>query len=53
MVGTLEPNHFEGEDLLVVVGGSAEVDRQVNASEGSSALPWHNTVEGRGTTSEP
>jgi hypothetical protein len=39
MIGPLEPNHLEGEDLLVVVGGSAEADGQVDAPEGSRAFP--------------
>ena len=52
MVGPLEPNYFEGEDLLAVVGGSAEADVQVDALEGSRAFPWHDAVEGRDIVSE-
>ena len=52
MVRPLEPNHLEGEDLLAVVGGSAEADGQVDAPEGSRAFPWHDAVERRGITPE-
>ena len=52
VIGPLEPNHLEGEDLLVVVGGSAEADGQVDAPEGSRAFPRHDAVERRGITPE-
>ena len=44
MVCSLEPNHLEGKNLLVVVGGGAEADGQVDVSEGSCALPWHDAM---------
>ena len=53
MIGSLEPNHLEGEDLLAVVGGSAEANGQVDAPEGSRAFPWHDAVERHGITLEP
>ena len=52
MVGSFEPNHLKGEDLLVVVGGSAKADGQVDAPEGSRAFSWHDAVEGRDIASE-
>ena len=52
MIGPLEPNHLEGEDLLVVVGGSTEADGQVDAPEGPRVFPQHNAMERRGIASE-
>ena len=53
MIGPLEPNHLEGEDLLAVVGGSAKADGQVDAPKGSRAFPRHDAVEERGIVAEP
>ena len=37
----------------MVVGGGAEANGKVDASEGSRAFPWHDAVERRGVTPEP
>ena len=37
----------------MVVGGGAEADREVDASDGSRALPWHDAVEGGDVALEP
>ena len=53
MVGSPEPDYFEGKDFFAVVGGSAKADGKVDAPEGSCALPWHDAVEGCDVASEP
>jgi hypothetical protein len=46
MIGPSEPNYLEDEGFLSEVGGSSEVDRQVNLPEGQDALPGCDPVEG-------
>ena len=52
VVGSLESNHLKGKDLLAVVGGGAEANRQVDAPEGSRAFPRNDAVERHGVTPE-
>ena len=53
VVGSPEPDYLEGKDFLAVVGGSAETDGKVDASDGSRVLPWHDAMEGGNVTLEP
>jgi hypothetical protein len=49
VVGSSEPDHLKREGFLSEVGGSPEVDGQIELSEGLDALPGDDPVIGRHT----
>jgi hypothetical protein len=49
VVGPSEPDHLEREGFLAEVGGSSEVDGQIELSKGQAALSGDDPVKGRRT----
>jgi hypothetical protein len=49
VVGPSEPDHLECEGFLSEVGGSSEVDRQIDLPQGQDALSGDDPVKGRRT----
>jgi hypothetical protein len=49
VVGSSEPDHLEREGFSAEVGGSSEVDGQVELPKGQDALPRDDPVKGRCT----
>ena len=47
MVGSMEPNHFEGEGLRPIVGWSPEGDGQVDLPKWHGLLSRHDAMKGR------
>jgi hypothetical protein len=45
VVCPMESNHLESESFLPEVGGSAEIDRQVDPPDGLCSLPWHDSMK--------
>jgi hypothetical protein len=50
MVGPSEPDHLEREGFLSEVGGSSEVDGQIELSKGQDALSGDDPMKGRRTS---
>ena len=47
MVGSMEPNHFEGEGLCPIVGWTPEGDRQIDLPKRHGLLSRHDAMERR------
>ena len=52
MVGSVEPNHFEGERLHPIVGRIPESDRQIDLPKWHGLLCRHDAVERRSGRSD-
>ena len=52
MVGSMEPNHFKGEGLRLIVGWTPKGDGQIDLPKWHSLLSRHDDVEGRSGQSD-